>query len=79
MTYSTTITKKGQITIPKHLRQFLELKENSKVILEPERGKKVVRIKPAVSILELAGKFKPKKIESALNLRKKMSKLYSRK
>jgi len=38
MPYSTTITKKGQITIPKPLREILKLKENSRIILEAEKG-----------------------------------------
>ena len=76
MLYSTTITKKGQITIPKTLREILKLKENSRIILEVGKDKKMIKIKPAFTILDLAGRFKPKKIENAVNLRKKMGKLY---
>ncbi|NCO32127.1 AbrB/MazE/SpoVT family DNA-binding domain-containing protein [bacterium] len=76
MSYQTTITRKGQITIPKEIRKILELKEGERVSIEVEREKKEIRIKSYPSIFELAGKFKPKKIESAVKLREKMAKEY---
>lgn len=76
MTYSTTITKKGQITIPRPLREFFRLKENSKIILEVEKDKKSIKIKSALTVLDLADKFKPKKIKNALKIRERMNKLY---
>lgn len=78
MPYSTTITKKGQITIPKPLRELLGLKADSKIILEPENVGKIIRIKSALTILDLAGKFKPKEIKNAVKLRKVMSKSYKK-
>ena len=56
----STITSKGQTTIPKEIRDFLKLKpkdkifyliEDDKVILKPMRG----------DILELRGSVKPRK------------------
>ena len=56
----STITSKGQTTIPKEIRDFLNLKpkdkifyliEDDKVILKPMRG----------DILELRGSVKPRK------------------
>ncbi|MCK4781592.1 AbrB/MazE/SpoVT family DNA-binding domain-containing protein [Candidatus Parcubacteria bacterium] len=76
MTYSTTITKKGQITIPKEIREILRLKEGERIFLEVEKKKKEIRIKSEPSIFELAGKFKPKKVENAVKLREKMAKMY---
>jgi len=76
MSYQTTITRKGQITIPKEIRKILELKEGERVSIEVEREKKEIRIKSYPSIFELAGKFEPKKIESAVKLREKMAKEY---
>ena len=76
MSYQTTITRKGQITIPKEIRKILELKEGERVSIEVEREKKEIRIKSYPSIFEWAGKFKPKKIESAVKLREKMAKEY---
>ena len=78
MTYTTTISKKGQITIPKPLREFLELKGTPRFALEPEekRERKVIKIKLVEDILDLAGTFKPKKMENAVKLRKKMTTTY---
>ena len=76
MAYQTIITKKGQITIPKEIRELLKLKAGEKISLEVEKGKKEVRIKSGPSIFELAGKFKPKKIVNAVKLREKMTKMY---
>lgn len=77
MTYQTTITKKGQITIPKLLREFLELDTSSKIILEPLNGHKVI-IKIIPDVLDIAGKFKIKKPKSALKARDTFEKRYKR-
>lgn len=77
MTYQTTITKKGQITIPKPLRDFLRLDTSSKIILEPLNDYKVI-IKTVPDILDIAGKFKTKKPESALKTRDAFEKKYKR-
>lgn len=76
MLYQTTITQKGQITIPKEIREILKLNPSSRIILELKN--KEVKIKSAPDILEMAGKFKPKKKFSALKLREKMEKEYGR-
>ena len=62
MIYSTTISKKGQITIPKPIRDFLGLFERSKVLFEVNTMKgKMVNIIARPDILELAGSVKPRK------------------
>lgn len=76
MPYQTTITKKGQITIPKKIRGILKLRAGEKLFVEFEKKKQEIRIKSSPSIFELAGKFKPKKIEEAVKLREKMIKKY---
>lgn len=76
MSYSTTITKKGQITIPKSLREFLKLKESARVILELEKNKRIVKIKPASDFLEIAKKIKIKKKINPIQSRKYMEKFY---
>jgi AbrB family looped-hinge helix DNA binding protein len=78
MTYSTTITKEGQITIPKSLREFLKLRGSSRIILEPERNKKFIKIKPYLDILNIAGTFKSKKKMDVLKAREEMEKNYER-
>ena len=61
MVYSTTITKKGQVTIPKYIRDALALEAGERVFFELEDKTREVRIKTYPNILELAGKFKVKK------------------
>ena len=76
MTYQTTITRKGQITIPKDIRDILRLDEGRKLEIEFERIKGEIKIKSAPDILDLAGTFKPKKVVSALKIRELMAKMY---
>lgn len=76
MTYQTTITKKGQITIPKSLRELLELDTSSKIILEANKDKIIIKTVP--DILDIAGKFKIKKVKSALKTRELFEKRYKR-
>lgn len=76
MNYSTTITKKGQITIPKEIRDILKLKEGKKMQVEFERKKKEIRIKPSPDILDIAGTLKPKKVVDPVKIREIMAKKY---
>lgn len=59
MTYSTTITQKGQITIPKIIRDALRMKIGQKISLELE--KEEIRIRVFPDILQIAGTIKAKK------------------
>jgi AbrB family looped-hinge helix DNA binding protein len=52
----STLTSKGQTTIPREIRKLLGLKENDRIVYEVEDGK--VAIKPAPSVQELYGIFK---------------------
>ena len=79
MIYQSTITKKGQITIPKDLRDFLGLKTRSKISFKLEKNKKEIKIRKEPDILDLAGKFKPKKrVINAVKIREIMYKTYAR-
>jgi AbrB family looped-hinge helix DNA binding protein len=55
MPYST-LTSKGQTTIPREIRKLLGLKENDRILYEVEDGK--VAIKPAPSLHDLYAIFK---------------------
>lgn len=70
----STVTQKGQITIPKNLRDKLGLVPYKKVELREEKGS--IRILPAISIFDIAGKYKVKKGMSALKARKYMETHY---
>lgn len=76
MTFRTTITQKGQLTIPKIIRDRLNLKPNIQVIISFEN--QALKIKPSHTILDIAGTFKPQNVVSALTLRQKMSQSYGK-
>ncbi len=72
--FESTITRKGQTTIPKPIRELLGLKpndkifylvEDNKVILKPMRG----------DILELRGSVKPRKTPEDLEQIRKIVKI----
>ncbi|GBD40043.1 hypothetical protein HRbin37_02329 [bacterium HR37] len=56
MKESMTITVKGQVTIPKEIREFLNLKPGDKVIFEKEGN--IVVLKPARTLLDFRGYVK---------------------
>lgn len=51
--FTSTVTQKGQVTIPKKLRDFLNLHTNDKVIFV-RRGENLV-LKPVKSVQDLRG------------------------
>lgn len=55
----TTLTKKGQVTIPKRIREYLGIKPRDRVKFEIEKG--AVKIKPARTLDLNFGKVKPKR------------------
>ena len=78
MSYQTTITRKGQITIPKEIRELLRLREGRKMSVELEAESEEIRVKPYPDILELAGTFKIKIKKNVLKAREEMEKHYER-
>lgn len=66
MTVTAKITSKGQITLPKKVRDLLHLHEGGVVVFEQEDGRIV--IKPAESLLDykgyLRGRAKPSDAET---------------
>ena len=61
MTYSTTITQKGQITIPKVIRDFLAIKKGHRLFLRLEKDRRRVTITAPGDFLDFAGTIKVKK------------------
>lgn len=78
MTYQVTITEKGQITIPKEIREILRLEKGKKLEVKIERKKREIRIKPASDFLEIAKKIKVKKKIDPVKAREYMEKFYER-
>lgn len=79
MPYIAKVTKKGQVVIPKLIRDTLGITANGKVSIELDEKKQAVVFRPAVSLLELAGKLKPKKKPvDPVRIRVLMDKEYNR-
>lgn len=69
MSYITTITQKGQITLPQPVREFLGLLPKDKVIIL--RKKQEIVLKPAPSFMAMQGsikgqKYTDKKVDKAV-------------
>lgn len=54
----STITAKGQITIPRRIREFLHVRPKDKIAFEIENEE--VKIKPAMDVESAFGIIKPK-------------------
>jgi len=60
MNFTTTVTQKGQATIPAQIRQLLGIKKNTKIVFEIKNNKEV-SIKPVVDFFSLKGSIKTNK------------------
>lgn len=78
MSYQTTITRKGQITIPKPLRDTLELNRFRKIIVELGQDAKDIKIRPADDFLKIAQKIKVIKKTDPIKARQQLEKSYER-
>ncbi len=58
MVYTSTVTQKGQITLPKHARNKLNIKTHQKVHISVENG--YIKIQPIQDITSIAGFLKDK-------------------
>ncbi len=72
----TTVTQKGQITLPKQLRDKYKIGTNSRVVVEDGKGH--IRIKQAKSILDIVPLAKAPRGKNALIAREKMEAIYTR-
>lgn len=78
MPYQTTITQKGQITIPKAIRDTLSLDRYKKLSIEVRGGKKEITIRPAPDFLKIVKKIKVKKKLDPVKAREYMETNYER-
>lgn len=72
----TSVTQKGQVTIPKKIRDKVGLSINSKVYIEAVGNS--IKVTPAYDILDLAGQFKPKNKKEILKARQELDNSYQR-
>ncbi len=72
----TTVTQKGQVTIPVAIRNALGINPYDRV--QVRMGDGVVKVEPVEDLLDIAGKFKAPKGKSALKARAYMEKHYKR-
>jgi bifunctional DNA-binding transcriptional regulator/antitoxin component of YhaV-PrlF toxin-antitoxin module len=60
MKFVTSVTQKGQITLPISFRKQLSILPYSKVVLELLPSKKSITVEATEDILDLAGTFLPR-------------------
>jgi len=79
-TFITTVTQKGQITLPAEFRRQLGVSPFSRVQVSLSKTKDSVKVKPAQDVLDLAGTFKPRKNQrrTTLEAREAFEKNYHR-
>jgi len=78
MTFATTLTQKGQITIPKYFREVLGLRVGDKIELGLDQKNKKVKLERLPTAEELAGSFKVKNPIDPVKLREYMETHYER-
>ena len=76
MRYVTSITRKGQMTVPKAVREKLGLRVPSKVVLDHDEARGVLTLAPAEDILDLAGSLTPGEVVPATEIRERMERDY---
>ena len=72
----TTVTQKGQITLPKAIREAFNIDKYDKVTIEAKED--YIKIKPTFDILDIAGTFHPRRKKSVLKAREYMETHYKR-
>lgn len=73
MQFTTSVTQKGQATIPVQIRQLLGIKANTKIVFELKNNKEVF-IKPVLDFFSLKGSVKTKKPFSVKAMEKAVEK-----
>lgn len=78
MSYIRTLTQKGQVTLPKELRDFLGIRPTEKVGMFIDAVHGDVRIVAAKKLSSLAGAIRVKKAKNAVALRRQLERSYQR-
>lgn len=72
----STVTQKGQVTIPKNIREAVGISEYDKVLVAA--SKHYVKIIPTRDILDFAGSFSPRRKKPLLKARESFERKYHR-
>lgn len=78
MRYSYTLTKKGQLTLPREVREHLGLKPSSRVSLLFDRKRRMIQVEAVKDIVDLAGTITSQKPFEPGKLRELFEKEYER-
>ena len=78
MSYHSTITQKGQLTLPKKVRELLHLGLGERVLLEPDAESKRLKITAIPPIANFKGSFVVKKPVNPGVIRTRMERNYTR-
>ena len=75
---TSTVSSKGQVTIPKKIREFLKLETFDKIVFIPlEDGKVLITNKP-VPVTDLFGMLKHRKLQEPVSVKEMESKIRKR-
>lgn len=72
----STITKKGQVTIPKSFREKLGLRYFTKIILDLDESEGVIKIRASKDALDMAGELEIEDKDSILKAREALETSY---
>ncbi|MBI2415440.1 MAG: AbrB/MazE/SpoVT family DNA-binding domain-containing protein [Candidatus Kerfeldbacteria bacterium] len=78
MIFQTTLTQKGQITIPKGIRDILKLSPFAKVRIRLANDQKTALIEPAEDFINLAQQVTVKKKHNPIKARELLERRYER-
>jgi len=76
--YQTTLTQKGQVTIPKHIRDILKLSPAQRVRISLAANKKTAVIEPADDFITLARTVSLKNKTNPVQARRTLEQKYGR-